>query len=157
MNPRLEAKLARMYPSCTRREISELASSIEGGKYWKAQPGFVFSIALTRARMQLDSHWVAEATGVGRILVSEELKPLCRKGRVALTSEGREHVAILFLGWPAFLWAMRKHEVPRLVESATHRTLRGYVGVPELKEYLKYRDKGMAGPSGIGPETPGSP
>ncbi len=156
LNPRLEAKLSKMYPSCTHREIGELASSIEAGKYWKAGPGLVFAVALTRARVRTNDQWVAEATGLGRILVPEQLKPFCRNGRLALVSVSERPAAILFLGWPAFVWAMRKGEVPRLIEGVLSSSLKGYVGVPELKEYLRYRDGGLAGPSGIGPETPGS-
>jgi hypothetical protein len=157
MDPRLEGKLNKMYPSCTHREIVELASSIQAGKYWRAQEGLVFTIALTRARARRGPSWMAESTGLGRMMVPDELKPFCRKGRVALVRERELATAVLFLGWPAFLWAMRKGEVPRLVEGALEGRLKGYVGVPELKEYLRCRDEGLAGPSGIGPETPGSP
>jgi hypothetical protein len=158
MDPRLAAKLGRMYPSCTHKEIMELVASIENGKYWRAQDGFVFAVALTRARSWKGSFWMAEVAGLGPIRVSEELQRYCRKGRVVLVKDGESPLALLFLGWPAFLWAMRKGEVPRLVDGATSGPLRGYVNVPRLKEYLRYNgDEGLAGPSGIGPETPGSP
>jgi hypothetical protein len=158
MDPRLVDKLGRMYPSCTHKELMELAASIEDGKYWRARDGFMFAVALTRARSWRGSSWRAEVAGFGPIRVPEELQPFCRKGRVALVKEGEAPLAVLFLGWPAFLWAMRKGEVPKLVEGATRGPLRGYVNVPRLKEYLRYsEDEGLAGPSGIGPETPGSP
>jgi hypothetical protein len=151
-------KLGRMYPSCTHKEILELVASIENGKYWRALEGYVFSVALTRARLWKGSSWVAEAAGLGAISVPEELRPFCRKGRVALVKVSGTPLTVLFLGWPAFLWAMRKGEVPRLVEGAARGALRGYISVPRLKEYLRYdEDDGLAGPSGIGPETPGSP
>jgi hypothetical protein len=158
MDPRLGIKLGRMYPSCTQKEIMELVASIENGKYWRAQDGSVFAVALTRARSRKGSYWIAEVAGLGPIRVSEELRAYCRKGRVVLVKDGESPLALLFLGWPAFLWAMRKGEVLRLVDGVTSGPLRGYVNVPRLKEYLRYnRDEGLAGPSGIGPETPGSP
>jgi hypothetical protein len=158
MDPRLADKLGRMYPSCTHKEIQELVSSIENGKYWRAQDGYLFTVALTRARSWRASSWVAEAAGLGAISVPEGLRPFCRKGRVALVKMGEIPLVVLFLGWPAFLWAMRKGEVTKVVDGASSGPLRGYINVPRLKEYLRYdEDEGLAGPSGIGPETPGSP
>jgi hypothetical protein len=158
VDPRLASKLERMYPSCTHREIEELASSIEGEKYWRAQGGFIFAVALSRARLLKGSSWIAQTTGLGRVVVPRALRPLCRKGRVLLLSAGDPPTALLAIGWPAFLWAMRKDEVQRLVGGAVQGKLKGYVGVPGLKEYLAHAGgEALAGPSGIGPETPGSP
>ncbi|HVP22935.1 MAG TPA: hypothetical protein VMS77_03375 [Conexivisphaerales archaeon] len=148
MDPKLLARLRRMYPSCTRRELDELASSIEGDKFWRARGDFVFAVALTRARSLHGGSWVARATGVRVMRVPEGLRPFCRKGRVALLASEKEPVVSLFLGWPAFLWAMRKEEVAAVIEGASTGRLRGYVGVPALKEYLGYRQEGLAGPSG---------
>ena len=146
-----------MYPSCTQREILELVASIENGKFWSAQEGYVFAVALTRARFGKGLYRVAEFTGRGAIRVPAELQAFCRKGRVALVKEEGGGVAVLFLGWPAFLWVMRKGEVSRLVQGASAGLLKGYVNVPRLKEHLRYdEDERLAGPSGIGPETPGS-
>lgn len=146
-----------MYPSCTHRELGELACSIEEGKYWKAGPGMAFSVALTRARRLRGRDWVAKVTGLGQVTVPGPLKPYCRRGRVVLVSSSAPSRAVLVLGWPAFLWVMRKGKVHPLVEGALAGKLAGYVGIPRLKEYLKCDDEeGLAGPSGIGPETPGS-
>jgi hypothetical protein len=150
MDPRLANKLERMYPSCTHKEILELVASIEKGKYWNAQEGYVFAVALTRARLRKGPYWVAEIAGIGAIRVPGELRPFCRKGRVALLKAEGGPQAVLFVGWPAFLWAMRKGEVARLVEGASTGVLKGYVNVPRLKEYLRYdEDERLAGPSGL--------
>jgi hypothetical protein len=149
MDPRLANKLERMYPSCTHKEILELVASIEDGKYWNAQEGYMFAVALTRARFRKGLYGVAEFAGRGAICVPEELQQFCRKGRVALVKEEGGPLAVLFVGWPAFLWAMRKGEVPKLVDGASTGLLKGYVNVPRLKEYLRYdEDKRLAGPSG---------
>jgi hypothetical protein len=72
------------------------------------------------------------------MLVPDELKQFCRKGRLALVMGTERPAAILFLGWPAFIWAMRKGKVAELVDGALEGRLKGYVGVPVLKEYLRY-------------------
>jgi hypothetical protein len=150
MDQRLASKLARMYPSCTHRELEELASSLRDGKYWGAQPGFVFAVAVTRARRLRGREWIAEVTGLGGVAVPETLKPLCRKGRVLLVSASGSPHAILVLGWPAFLWAMRKGLTDAVVRGAVAGSLKGYVGVPKLKEDLRSVDGGgLAGPSGL--------
>ena len=138
MNSGLLAKLRRMYPSCTRRELDGLAASLEGNKYWRVSVGYSYGVALTRARSVMDGRNVAEVTGVGLVTFPEAFRQYCRRGRVVLVSYQEPfQSALLVLGWPSFLWSMRKGVSERVLEGAISGKLTGYVTLRRLKEYLR--------------------
>lgn len=92
-----------MYPSCSRREISDLVRAIKGDKYWKviSKGGdAIYIIALTRARYPEGGAFRARATHLGSVLVEPRAARYCRKGRVLIVVRG---VARHVLTWPAFL------------------------------------------------------
>jgi hypothetical protein len=138
MDKRLLTKLRRMYPSCTRKELEQLAASMEGDKYWRAGKDFVFAVALTRARRVHRGRRICKVTGLRFAVVSDDLHPYCRRARILLLSTSTNPpTALLVTGWPTFIWATRKGVTEELVEGALAGALNGYVNVPALKVYLK--------------------
>jgi len=137
LNPRLLDKLSRMYPSCTRREVEQLAASMDGDKYWRGPKMHVFAVALTRARNRAGGGRFARATGVGTVWVPERLAKFCRKGKVLLIlTEAEPMRTLAVLSWPAFLYVMRRRNVEKLVHRVSSSGIDVHIDVRSAKRML---------------------
>lgn len=102
---------AKVYPSCSRRDIDDLIAAIRGNKYWSIHSGTMDAIhvvALMRAEIASQGGFLARATHVGQIKVREAAAKYCRKERVLIAmKEGSGFEAVSVITWPAFLRFIR--------------------------------------------------
>ena len=135
----------RMYEECGEKEVRNLVEAIKNDKYWSGRPGVkdvIYIVALTKAEIPLAQGFQARATFLGKVTVSREASPYCRRGRVlaAVKSES-QYIVQSVITWPAFLRIMREK-----AEEAYHLLISGrfpaYLDSSDLGRI--FRDQGTS-------------
>lgn len=122
---------AKVYPSCSRRDIEDLVAAIRANKYWRIHSGLrnaLYVVALTRAKITSQGGFLARATHLGQIKVTEAASKYCRKGRVLVAikkNSGFEAVSVIT--WPVFLRFIRLNS-GRVYEDLLNGRLHAFIG-----------------------------
>ena len=94
-----------------KKDVTNLFEAIKGNKYWHGKLGskeVIYVVALTRAELPVAEGYQARATYLGKVTVSEEASPYCRRGRIlALVKKRGRYIARSVITWPAFIKLMR--------------------------------------------------